>query len=262
MIAKPSCYAPLAKRQRGNILFLILLAVVLFAALSYAVTSSINGGAKDISDEKAATIAAQIINSIGLQENELMRFMERKNLKIHQIDFTGTLASSDGSGNSPNCASSDCDFWHANGGGVQMPALPVEAGDPNATTSYCATGPMYRMSDDRIRPYLMVISVSGVGTEASDLVLFYHCVHPKICAEINIREGLRQRNGTPIVSNNYGNAPANFNKLSASSADGLPDTTANRTAGTETRVMSRRIWCSETTASPTGTQLYSVLYAR
>ena len=253
---------PFSYAQRGNILFLILLAIVLFAALSYAVTSSVNGGTKDVSNEKAATTAAQIINMIGLQEPELMRFMERKNLKIHQIDFMGTLGTADSSGNSPNCNSTDCDFWSGNGGGVTAPILPATAADPATLGSYCAYGGnMYRMDDDRLRPFMMVISATGVGTQASDLVLFYHCISPKVCAEINIQEGVRMKQEAIIIGNSYGSEPANRSKLSSNSATGLIDTSADRTAGSETRLMSRRLWCRELTGA-TASELYAVIYAR
>lgn len=251
-------------KERGNILFLILLAIILFVALSYAVTQSLRGGGKDVSDEKAATVAAQIINAIGLQEPELMRFMERQKLGIHQIDFIGPHSTSGNSGNSPNCTTTACDFWGTAGGSVTPPILPPAASNPNAIGGACLVGGGYRPTalNGGIRPYMMVISASGVGSAASDVVLYYACLHPKICAEINIQEGLRGRTDTIVVDNGIGASPANYNTVSASSATDIASTSADRTAGSETRLVTRRVWCSETDYSGVGGILYAVIHAR
>lgn len=251
-------------QQRGNILFLILLAVILFAALSYAVTQSLRGGGKDVSDEKAAALAAQIINSIGLPEPELMRFMERQKLGIHQIDFIGPHSTSSDSGNSPNCAAASCDFWSTDGAKVTPPILPPSARNLDATAANCLVGGSYVPTalNGGIRPYMMIISASGVGSTASDLVLYYACVHPKICAEINIQEGLRGRNDAVIVGNGTGSFPADYSRISSTSATDLPSTTANQTAGSETRLVTRRVWCRETGYTGAGGELFAVIHAR
>lgn len=59
--------------ERGNILFLILLAVVLFAALSYAVTQSMRGGGKDASPEKLELTYSKIQNVLALITIEAQR---------------------------------------------------------------------------------------------------------------------------------------------------------------------------------------------
>lgn len=80
--------------ERGNILFLILLAVVLFAALSYAVTSSMRGGGKDASDEKLSLMASEILNQVALWRTAHERL--RIPADVRQIHFNDSAKTTSG----------------------------------------------------------------------------------------------------------------------------------------------------------------------
>ena len=59
--------------SRGNVLFLILIAVALFAALSYAVTSSSRGGGSNASSEKGVIGAGEIMDLFASYDAAVMR---------------------------------------------------------------------------------------------------------------------------------------------------------------------------------------------
>lgn len=111
--------------NRGNVLFLILLAVALFAALSYAVTQAGRSGGKDISDEDARLAASQITQYATLLEQTVTRLRLSNGCRDTQISFA---ADSDGDGNwydtdddyhNPNAPSDfSCHVFHADGGAI------------------------------------------------------------------------------------------------------------------------------------------------
>lgn len=114
--------------QRGNILFLILLAIILFAALSYAVTQSTSGGAKNASGEKASAQAAELQNQAALLEQTVTRLRLSNGCGDTQISFeNGTV-----SGYTNNNAPSDkkCHMFDPAGGALAWPALNANALDP------------------------------------------------------------------------------------------------------------------------------------
>lgn len=109
-------------RSRGNILFLILLAVVLFAALASAVTSSLRGGGKDASNENATAAAADILSWLKQVDQAVMRMMLVGGIPLEKIDFDDvTNLYQDGTINRFNnltCVTAECEVFNVNGGGV------------------------------------------------------------------------------------------------------------------------------------------------
>ena len=109
--------------QAGNVLFLILIAVVLFAALSYAVTSSSgSGGNKDTSEDKAKLYVAEITQYASAVRTAITWLTATSKCDDTELSFEGPPF--DGSDvdyvnpNSPNDFS--CHIFHPEGGGVSF----------------------------------------------------------------------------------------------------------------------------------------------
>lgn len=199
------------REERGNILFLILLAVILFAALSYAVTSSMRGGGKSVSDEQATTLAAEIVQgAVGL-ENALQRFLLTRGYSIEQISIAPTSGpfSPNTSGVNSNCATSACMLMDPAGGGYiyYLPSMDVR--DMGATAWYSA-------ESTPVSARLVIQVVNGVGTSLPDIVLVIHGIKSKICQEID-----RQMNvPTPWTSAGLYGSETSFGSISSNSTTG------------------------------------------
>jgi hypothetical protein len=104
--------------QSGNVLFLILIAVTLFAALSYAVTQSTRGGGNATS-EKLALDAAQIQQWHSTLKYNFIKFS--LNSGIAQPD----IRINNGFGWLPCTTGSDC-LWAPEGGNLEYPPSQIE----------------------------------------------------------------------------------------------------------------------------------------
>ena len=74
-------------KTSGNVLFLILIAVALFAALSYALTQSSRGSGKDISDEQVKLGASAITQYVATLRNEVQRLRVTNNCDLSNLDW-------------------------------------------------------------------------------------------------------------------------------------------------------------------------------
>mgnify|MGYP000320069625 CR=1 FL=1 len=163
------------KTQRGNILFLILLAVVLFAALSYAVTQSTRGGGSDASSEKAQAQASEILNYFAQMDAAVQRMMLTGGVKDYELNFYQQTSHKFiyGASDNTNCTEARCRVFDPAGGGVSGQFL-------ERFTRENRTDP------ERI----LYTNVPGVGTSAPDIVFLLHQPATSICREVNRKAGL------------------------------------------------------------------------
>lgn len=175
--------SPIANRQSGNVLFLILIAVVLFAALSYAVSGSSRTNSGNISDEKADLVVSQLRNysaslktgfdrlRIGSCSLEEISF-ENSTFK----NFNGTLASVTNSAAPPD---GHCNIFDSRGGNV-IPQIISDGIFKNAPSS-CSSSTSALPGHSLIRLY----PFKDQGTAANDVYLQIGGINNKICERIN-----------------------------------------------------------------------------
>lgn len=168
--------------SRGNALFLILIAVALFAALSYAITQSARGGG-DISKQQTTIQAAQLMQYFADMDAAVKQMMLTGGVQDYQLNFYYQSNNNFvfGSLDNTNCTTSNCRVFDPAGGGVGGQHLQ----------SYTRTN---MVDPERI----LYIAVPNVGTAAGSDVLFY-LAQPAtaLCKEINNKMGL----GNVIIYN-------------------------------------------------------------
>ncbi len=170
--------------QKGNVLFLILIAVALFAALSYAVTSSTRGGG-NVQKEDVALQAAQIIQFFGSVKAEVDRMRISRNVPVENLDFGSKVysryqATPTPWPNNPNCTNNDCRVYSSNGGSI--PDRTFQNMDFSLAWSSAHPYPGH--------PVVSRGDVIGVGTTKQDLILSVVGLSEDVCRELNRKIGL------------------------------------------------------------------------
>lgn len=162
------------KHERGNVLFLILIAAALFAALSYVIVQSSRSGGGDAAREKYALDAAEIRGYATALQTSIGRML------INGCSLTSLNFHNDADGglhtNPSATPGNTCDVFHPAGGGVAL----------KTSTSKWASDPNFYYSGSA--------AVSGIGTtcatpECSDLVLVMRGVHMGLCEALNRSSG-------------------------------------------------------------------------
>ncbi|WP_125184527.1 hypothetical protein [Hyphobacterium indicum] len=146
---------------------MILLAVALFAALSYAVTQAGRSGGKDISDEDARLAASQILQHFTLLEQTTERMRLMNNVPANMVDLR------DGA-SAPNslCITVDCQLFHPDGGGATAKNF-FEYAHPDI------------VEPQKGQLAAELINVPEVGTSSNDIALRYIVMQDKVCEALN-----------------------------------------------------------------------------
>lgn len=172
----------LRKGERGNVLFLILIAVALFAALSYAVTQSTRSGGGDASNETNLISSAQLTQYPAGVRTAVVRMLIG-GISMDQLYFNSP-SSFDVAGT--NNINTDEDrrraVFHPMGGGAVFAQIPTEVMTSSATSRDWIFTADYEI--DRIGT-----SVAG-SPGGNDLIAFLPEMTFNMCRKMNEEVGI------------------------------------------------------------------------
>lgn len=174
---------PIQPSQSGNVLFLILIAVALFAALSYAVTSSTRSGAGNSNSEKTELATSRMMQYVTSIDSAVLRLTLTNGCTINQLSFDPPPFSGTKYNNPAAPANFTCHVFHPNGGAVPYVAsMPTEILDP--ATPLTPDYGLYNFSG--------MFNVQDIGTtclaaSCNDLVFYTQGFTLDACASINRR---------------------------------------------------------------------------
>ena len=179
-------------RQNGNILFLILIAVVLFAALSYAVTQSSRGGGSVDSEQEQISIGG-ILNDFSLVKVAVDRLLlidgcEKADVRYwHASRLNAADGDYYGDGSVP-----DCEVFDPNGGGAAY-VVPPQAAQDQGSSEYMMLNLLIAGVGEHDCCAQDPATLQQLGTE---IVMAVH-VTRSMCLEVNEREGIANTGGNP-----------------------------------------------------------------
>lgn len=167
--------------ERGNALFLILIAVALFAALSYAITNS-GRGAGSIDKETAQLGASQMMQYGAELERAIQRMHVINGIPIENLDFRSDKILNN-SGANPNisnnsCTDTSCQIFHKDGGNVtfqnfeKYAVLPAPAG--------------WGVTWEKPGHHLPIMAgIVGFGSDKAEIAIRIPAIQTNVCNAIN-----------------------------------------------------------------------------
>lgn len=158
--------------ERGNVLFLILIAVVLFAALSYAVTQSTRTGGGDVGSEKNLVNSAQLSQYPASIRTAIIRMIVSNGVDATLLQFDPPA---DFGAVTANYA-----VFHPSGGGATLTSVPPEM------MAAGLQGTWLFNSDYQITN----IGTTTAANTANDIIAFLPGVSLAVCKKLNEEHGI------------------------------------------------------------------------
>lgn len=162
--------------ERGNVLFLILIAVALFAALSYAVTQSTRSGSGDASSETNLINSAQLASYPAGVRTAVVR-MVIGGIAVDNLNF-----------DTPANATSALEYnvFHPTGGGAVYQVAPKDLLDPGASGEWVYSS-KYQIEN------IGQTTGTDVGNE---VIAFLPLVTRNVCKKLNDEVGITTSGGS------------------------------------------------------------------
>ena len=165
--------APLSKTQNGSVIFWILIAVGLMAALSYAFMGSSRNSTSMITDTQADAYASEII-AYGNEVKSAVKRLRLRGCSDTEISFENNVSSPIDYTNLNSPADESCHIFSLAGGSLNWPTYS-DAIYENAVDWY----PPIQFNADN--------DIIGTKSSEADLVMFHASINETICAKLNER---------------------------------------------------------------------------
>jgi hypothetical protein len=171
-------------KEHGNILFLILIAVALFAALSYAITGTSRSNSSALSEEQTEIAVSRILNYVGQAQNAVNRLLlinkcGESEISFENPDYPAPTAN-------PRAPSDNsCHIHHPAGGG--LPYLEIDKDWLLDISQYPSNSFAHLHGH---YGYFGTRNIENSGTIASEMVIVIPFLKDEICTELNRKHGL------------------------------------------------------------------------
>lgn len=159
--------------ERGNVLFLILIAVALFAALSYAVTQSTRSGGGDASRETTLVNSSTITQYPASIKTAIVRMLISNGITVDQLIFDPPSAFG-----SLSATQLTQNVFSTTGGGATY------AMAPNSVMENASAGTWTYNAQNQIR------NIGSDGNGGNDVIAFLSGVSQSICERIHSQLGM------------------------------------------------------------------------
>jgi hypothetical protein len=163
------------KNQNGNVLFYILIAVVLLAALSYAVSMSSRGNLSAVNEEKAKLLATEIIEYANVMANATaqvkLRGIKETDLCFDDPNWGGADYAN------PSCSDLATKIFGLKGGGVTWARPPELAMDSAAVPDN-----LWHIYGDNA---VFEMGTTCAAASCADLILVVDELRENVCIQIN-----------------------------------------------------------------------------
>lgn len=169
--------------SKGNVLFIILIAVALFASLSYVVSQSFRGGTNTISQEQARVAAGEVLRSMQAIKSGYDYLWNQQGCSIDEISFIKAgkeIGAEDFDASSPK-GDESCDIFHPLGGGIAYPENLLQYQN-EASAGTAANKFLFWFTGFNPGG---TFRVDNVGTTSNDHIIFLQAVLPEICINVN-----------------------------------------------------------------------------
>lgn len=175
-------------RESGNVLWYILIAVVLFGALSFAIAQSMRGGGSTMDEERTKLSASEIVDYGTVLANAASQ-LRLRGVKADAISLENPAVA--GYANA-NCADDTCKIFALDGGGVTYKAPSADWLD-SAQSAQAGYGQWFFSGLNEVEQ----VGTDGSSAANKELIAFLPYVTRALCVALNQKVGVDNPSGDP-----------------------------------------------------------------